>query len=56
MVIYHDFPVDDEDEDEDIMKPEEELSEQAKVLNAFRKASFTLPGEMESSDDDKDED
>ena len=34
------------------MKPEEELSEEAKVLNAFRKASFTLPDDCDGSDEE----
>ena len=47
-IIGEDFSLDDEsdtNEDADVMKPEEELSELDRVLNAFRKASFTLPGE-----------
>ena len=38
------------------MKPEEELSEHDRVLNAFRKASFTLPGEADYEDSSDEED
>ena len=37
------------------MKPEEELSEHDRVLNEFRRASFTLPGEGDCLDDSSDE-
>ena len=55
MDFFSDDELDD-NEEIDVMKPEEELSEEAKVLNAFRKASFTLPGECEeSSEEEEDE-